>query len=66
MKQSEVLVAVPGGVKHVGLRTRALYELSNWLVLIDCFPTFNTVTRPAMLEEMVNCVPALTPHAAKC
>lgn len=57
---------MPGGVKHVGLRTRAIHELGNWLVLIDCSSTFNAVTMPAVPAEMANCVPSLTRHAAKC
>ncbi|CAN0524982.1 unnamed protein product [Laminaria digitata] len=54
-------VAVPGGVEHAGLRTRTLHETSNWLVLTDCSNAFNTVKRTAVLEEVANCVPALTP-----
>ncbi|CAN0591994.1 unnamed protein product, partial [Laminaria digitata] len=59
-------VAVPGGVKHVGLRARTLHETGNWLVLTDCSNAFNTVKRTAVLEEVANCVPALTPLVAKC
>ncbi|CAN0597640.1 unnamed protein product, partial [Laminaria digitata] len=38
----------------------------NWLVLTDCSNAFNTVKRTAVLEEVANCVPALTPLVAKC
>ncbi|CAN0254403.1 unnamed protein product [Laminaria digitata] len=53
-------VAVPGGVEHVEFRARALPETGNWLVLTDCSNAFNTVKRTAVLEEVANCVPALT------
>ncbi|CAN0492541.1 unnamed protein product, partial [Laminaria digitata] len=59
-------VAVPGGVEHVGLRARTLHETGNWLVLADCSNAFNTVKRTAVLEEVANCVPALTPLVSKC
>ncbi|CAN0448122.1 unnamed protein product, partial [Laminaria digitata] len=59
-------VAVPGGVEHVGLRARTLHETSNWLVLTDCSNAFNAAKRTAVLEEVANCVPALTPLVAKC
>ncbi|CAN0517664.1 unnamed protein product, partial [Laminaria digitata] len=36
------------------------------LVLTDCSNAFNTVNRTAVLEEVANCVPALTPLVAKC
>ncbi|CAN0329739.1 unnamed protein product, partial [Laminaria digitata] len=58
-------VAVPGGVEHVGLRARTLHETGNWLVLTDGSNAFNTVKRTAVLEEVTNCVPALTPLVAK-
>ncbi|CAN0290043.1 unnamed protein product, partial [Laminaria digitata] len=56
----------PGGKGHMGLRTRTLHETGNWLVLTDCLNAFNTVKRAAVLEEVANCVPALTPSVAKC
>ncbi|CAN0542244.1 unnamed protein product, partial [Laminaria digitata] len=56
--------AVPGGVEHMGLRARTLHETGNWLVLTDC--PFNAVKRTAVLKEVANCVPALTPSVAKC
>ncbi|CAN0452726.1 unnamed protein product, partial [Laminaria digitata] len=59
-------VTVPGGVEHVGLRARTLHETCNWLVLTDCSNAFNTVKRTAVLEEVANCVPALTPLVSKC
>ncbi|CAN0455478.1 unnamed protein product [Laminaria digitata] len=60
-------VAVPGGVEHVGLRARTLHDTGNWLVLTACSNAFNTVKRrTAVLEEVPNCVPALTPLVAKC
>ncbi|CAN0586918.1 unnamed protein product, partial [Laminaria digitata] len=59
-------VAVPGGVEHVGFRARTLHETGNWLVLTDCSNAFNTVKRTGVLEEVANCVPALTPLVAKC
>ena len=55
------MVAVPGGVGHVGLRARMLHETGNWLILTDCSNAFNAVKRTAVLEEVANCVPALTP-----
>ncbi|CAN0597399.1 unnamed protein product, partial [Laminaria digitata] len=36
------------------------------LVLTDCSNAFNTVKRTAVLEEVANCVPALTLLVAKC
>ncbi|CAN0580079.1 unnamed protein product, partial [Laminaria digitata] len=36
------------------------------LVLTDCSNAFNTVKRTAVLEEVANCVPALTPLVTKC
>ncbi|CAN0580759.1 unnamed protein product [Laminaria digitata] len=59
-------VAVPGGVEHEGLRARTLHETGNWLILTDCSNAFNTVKRTAVLEEVANCVPALTPLVSKC
>ncbi|CAN0286361.1 unnamed protein product, partial [Laminaria digitata] len=59
-------VAVPGGVERVGLRARMLHETGDWLVLTDCSNVFNTVKRTAVLEEVANCVPALTPLVSKC
>ena len=59
-------VAVPGGVEHLRLRARTLHETSNWLVITDCSNAFNTVKRTAVLAEVDNCVPALTPVVAKC
>ncbi|CAN0588491.1 unnamed protein product, partial [Laminaria digitata] len=59
-------VAVPGGVEHVGLRPKTLHETGNWLVLTDCSNAFNTVKRTVVLEEVANCVPALTPLVSKC
>ena len=59
-------VAAPGGVEHVGLRARMLHETGNWLVITDCSNAFSTVKRMAVLAEVANCVPALTPLAAKC
>ncbi|CAM9171120.1 unnamed protein product, partial [Laminaria digitata] len=58
-------VAVRGGKEHMGLRARTLHETGNWLVLTDCPNAFNTVKRTAVLEEVANCVPALTPSVAK-
>ena len=55
----------PGGVEHVELRARRLHETGNWLVLTDCSNAFNTVKRTAVLEEVANCVPALTPFVAQ-
>ncbi|CAN0518117.1 unnamed protein product, partial [Laminaria digitata] len=57
--------AVPGGVEHMGLRARTLHETGNWLVLTDCPNAFNAVKRTAVLKEVANCVPALTPSVAK-
>ncbi|CAN0273842.1 unnamed protein product [Laminaria digitata] len=59
-------VAVPGGVEHMGLRARTLHETGNWLVLKDCPNAFNAVKRTAVLQEVANCVSALTPSVAKC
>ncbi|CAN0312017.1 unnamed protein product, partial [Laminaria digitata] len=59
-------VAVPGGVKHVGLRVRTIHETGNWLVLMDCSNALNTVKRTAVVETMANCEPALTSLVAKC
>ena len=59
-------VAVPGGVEHVGLRARMLHETGNWLVLTDCSNAFSIVKRTPVLEDVVNCVPTLTPSVAKC
>ena len=59
-------VGVRGGVEQVALRARVRHEEKNWLVLIDCSNTFNTVKRTAMLAEAATCVPALTPFVAKC
>ncbi|CAN0490452.1 unnamed protein product, partial [Laminaria digitata] len=56
--------AVPGGVEHMGLRTRTIHETGNWLVLTDCPNAFNAVKRTAVLKEVANCVPALTPSVA--
>ena len=56
-------VDVPGGVEYVGLRARTLHETGNWLVITDCSNAFNTVKRTAVLAEVANCVPALTPSA---
>ncbi|CAN0409807.1 unnamed protein product, partial [Laminaria digitata] len=36
------------------------------LVLTDCPNAFNIVKRTSVLEEVANCVPALTPSVAKC
>ncbi|CAN0389470.1 unnamed protein product, partial [Laminaria digitata] len=63
---SQFGVTVPGGVEHVGLRARTLHETGNWLVLTDCSNAFDTVKRTAVLEEVANCVPALTPFVSKC
>ena len=57
---------VAGGVEHVGLRARTLHEAGNWLVITDCSNALNTVKRTAVLAEVANCVPALTPFVAKC
>ena len=43
-----------------------LHETGNWLVITDCSNAFNTVNRTAVLAEVANCVPALTPFVAKC
>ncbi|CAN0554187.1 unnamed protein product, partial [Laminaria digitata] len=59
-------VAVPGGVEHIGLRARTRHETGNWLVLTDCPNDFHAVKRTAVLQEVANCVPALTPSVAKC
>ena len=59
-------VAVPGGVEHVGLGARTPPETGNWRVLTDCPNAFNTGSRTAVLVEVANCVPALTPLEAKC
>ncbi|CAN0545524.1 unnamed protein product, partial [Laminaria digitata] len=59
-------VAVPGGVGHVGLSARTLHETGNWLVLTDFSNAFKTVKRTEVLEEVANCVPALTPLVSKC
>ena len=59
-------VTVPGGVEHVGLRARMLHETGNCLVRTDCSNAFNTVKRTAVLEEVGNYLPALTPLVAKC
>ena len=59
-------VAVPGGVEHIRLRARTQPETANWLVLTDCCNAFNTVSRTAVLAEVANCMPALTPLVAKC
>ena len=58
-------VAVPGEVEHVGLRARILHESGNWFILTDCSNYFNAVKRAAALEEVANCVPALTPLVDK-
>ncbi|CAN0517302.1 unnamed protein product, partial [Laminaria digitata] len=57
--------AVPGGGEHMGLRART-HETGNWLLLTDCPNAFNAVKRTAVLKEVANYVPALTPSAAKC
>ncbi|CAN0339095.1 unnamed protein product, partial [Laminaria digitata] len=59
-------VAVPGGVEHAGLRASTLHETGNLFVLTDFSNAFNTVRRTAVLEEVANCVSALTPLVAKC
>ena len=59
-------IAVPGRVEHVGLRARPLHETGNWLVITDCSNAVNTAKRTAVLAEVSNCVPALTPFVAKC
>ena len=59
-------VAVPGGVKHVGLKAPTIHETGNWLVITDCSNAFDTVKGTAALAEVINCVPALTPFVAKC
>ena len=53
-------VAVPGRVERVSLRARTLHQTGNCLVLTDSSHAFNAVRRTAVLEEVVNCVPALT------
>ena len=58
-------VAVPGGVEHVGRRARTLHQTGNWLVITDFSNAFNTVNKTAVLVEVVNCVPALTPFVVK-
>ena len=63
---SQFGVAVPGGVEHIRLRARTQPETANWLVLTDCCNAFNTVSRTAVLAEVANCMPALTPLVAKC
>ena len=63
---SENHAAVSGGVKPVSLRARTLHETGNRLVLTDCCHAFNTVRRTAVLAEVANCGPALTPLVAKC
>ncbi|CAN0589122.1 unnamed protein product, partial [Laminaria digitata] len=45
---------------------RTLRETGNWLVLTDCCNAFNTVKRTAVLEDVANCVPVLTPLVSKC
>ena len=57
-------VAVPGGVEHV--RARKLHTTSNWLAISDCPNAFNAVKRTAVLVEVANYVPALTPFVARC
>ena len=59
-------IAVPGGVEHVGLKTRKLRESGNWFVITDCSNAFNTVKRTSVLAVVAKCVPALTPFVAKC
>ena len=59
-------VTVPGRVDHVSLRARTLHETGDWLVLTDSSNAFNTVRRSAVLAEVANCVPALTPLVPKC
>ncbi|CAN0583668.1 unnamed protein product [Laminaria digitata] len=50
----------------MGLRARTLHETGNWLILTDCPNAFNAVKRTAVLQEVANCVPALTPSVVKC
>ena len=59
-------IAVPGGLEHVSLTARTLHETGNWIVLTHCSNAFNTVSRTAVLAEVANHVPVLTPLAAKC
>ena len=63
---SQLGIAVSGGVEHVRLRARPLHETGNWLVLTDVYNAFKTVRRTAVLAEVANCAPALTPPVAKC
>ena len=46
--------------------SRTLHETSNWLALTESSNAFNTVSRTAVLAEVANCVPVLTPLVAKC
>lgn len=46
-------IAMPGGVKLVGLKTRTLQETGNWLVLTNCFNAFNAVIRTRVLPPVV-------------
>ena len=48
------------------MRARKLYETGNWFVVTDCSNALNTVGRTAVLAEVTNCVPALTPLVSKC
>ena len=43
-----------------------LHETGHWLLVTDFSNVFNTGKRTAVLEEVVKCVPALTPLVAKC
>ena len=49
----------------MGLRARTLHETGNWLVITDCSNADNTVKRTAVLAEVANFVPALTPLVVK-
>lgn len=46
----ECRVMIPGGVEQVELRAQTLHGTGNYLVLIDCFNAFNTVTGPRCLR----------------
>lgn len=52
-------VVVPEGVWHMGLRTRALHQAGNNLLLTDCSNAFNTVNRRTVLGEVATDGPVL-------
>ena len=59
-------VGVSGEVEHVALCAIIYHEAGNWTIQTDTSYAFDSVLRKPMLEQVVDCTPALTGFVAKC